>query len=208
MASHALALEGEMVGGSEWDRRYESADHLFIAEADGELVSRVEGLEPGRAVDLGAGEGRISTWLARAGWKVTAVDFSKVALDRLRGLAGAEGLSIDVVEADIGDYLGRGERFDLVVLANIHPDPDDRDRLFRAAAAAVAPGGHLFVVGHHLDSLGQAGPPDADRLYSEERLAGAFPGLDVLEMSRLARAHGDAGVPVVDLVVWAVRSAA
>ncbi|MGB9112387.1 MAG: class I SAM-dependent methyltransferase [Acidimicrobiales bacterium] len=194
-----------MVGRAEWDRRYESSAHLFIVEADAELVSRVKDLVPGSAVDLGAGEGRISAWLARAGWRVTAVDFSKVALDRLRELAAAEELPIEAVETEIEDYVGGGARFDLVVMANIHPASNERRRLFRAAAEAVAPGGHLFVVGHHLDSLGQAGPPDGDRLYTEDRLEGAFPGLEVLEAHRLARAHGDAGVPVVDLVVWAAR---
>ncbi len=203
-----MASGDTLVGRAEWDRRYESAEHLFVAEADPELVSRVKDLAPGTAVDLGAGEGRISAWLARAGWNVTAVDFSKVALARLRELSAAEGLPIGAVEAEIEDYLRRGERFDLVVLANIHPASDERRRLLRAAAAAVAPGGHLFVVGHHRDSLGQAGPPEEDRLYSEDRLEGAFPGLEVLEVSRLARAHGDAGVPVIDLVVWAARAIA
>jgi SAM-dependent methyltransferase len=198
--------EGTLVGRAEWDRRYENAEHLFISEPDGELVSRTKDLAVGTAVDLGAGEGRISAWLARAGWQVTAVDFSNVALGRLRELAATEGLPIEAVDAEIEDFLGRGGQFDLVVLANIHPAPVDRGRLFRGAAGAVAPGGHLFVVGHHLDSLGRAGPPDGDRLYTEARLEGAFLGLELLEVRRLERAHGDAGVPVVDLVVWAARA--
>ena len=41
-------------------------------------------LPPGRAVDLAAGEGRNAVWLASRGWDVTAVDFSRVALERGR----------------------------------------------------------------------------------------------------------------------------
>lgn len=194
-----------MVGGADWDRRYEGADRLFSAEPDGELVFRARTLRAGRAIDLGAGEGRNSVWLARAGWEVTAIDFSGVALGRLRERAADEGLAIEAVECEIERYLSRGGTFDLVVLANIHTAADDRRRLFRAVADAVAPGGHLFVVGHHLDSLGRAGPPDGDRLFTEDRLFGVFPGLDVIDVSRIERAHGDVEVPVVDLVVWATR---
>ena len=196
-----------MHGRGDWDDRYRSADHLFSAEPDSELVARAKGLPAGHAVDLGAGEGRNSFWLARAGWAVTAVDFSEVALARLREHAAHEDLPIEVVDADVGDYLRRGQRFDLVVLANLHPAPDERQQMLQAAAHAVASGGHLFVVGHHLDALGHAGPPDGDRLYTEGRLEGAFPGLEVLEMYRCERAHGDVDhIPVVDLVIWATRS--
>jgi SAM-dependent methyltransferase len=197
-----------MVGRDEWDRRYEGAERLFSAEADGELVARAGTLPPGRAADLGAGEGRNSIWLAGAGWQVTAIDFSQVALGRLRARAASEHLTVETVAADIDNYLQNGETFDLVVVANIHPDPDDRRRLLQAAAAAVATGGHLFVVGHHLDSFGRAGPPDEARFYTEERLAGLFPGLELLELARIERTHGDIDAPVVDLVVWATRPSA
>ena len=195
-----------MHGRGDWDDRYRSVDHLFSEEPDSELVTRAKDLPAGHAVDLGAGEGRNSFWLARAGWKVTAVDFSEVALARLHERATNEDLAVEVVDADVGDYRRRGKRFDLVVLANLHPAPGERQQVFQAAAGAVASGGHLFVVGHHLDALGHAGPPDGDRLYSECRLEGAFPGLEVLEMHRVERAHGDVDhVPVVDLVIWARR---
>jgi SAM-dependent methyltransferase len=196
----------ELHGRGDWNDRYRSVEHLFSAEPDSELVSRAARIPAGHAVDLGAGEGRNSFWLARAGWQVTAVDFSEVALARLRERAAKEGLPVEVVDADLDDYLRRGEQYDLVVLANLHRAPDERRQMFEAAAGAVASGGYLFVVGHHLDALGQAGPPDGDRLYTERRLEGAFPGLEVLEMNRCERAHGDVDrVPVVDLVVWATR---
>jgi hypothetical protein len=69
---------------------------------------------------------------------------------------------------------------------------------------AVRPGGHLFLVGHHVASLGRVGPLDAARLYTEEALAGALPGLRTLLLERRERTHGgDTGEPVVDVVLWA-----
>ena len=187
-----------------WDERYATVGRLFSSHPDTAMVELVTPLPPGRALDLGAGEGRNSIWLARHGWTVTAVDASAVALDRVGAAAAAEGLSVSPVQADIGDFLRRGDSFDLVVIANIHPSPEERAVLLRAAVGAVRPGGHLFLVGHHVDSLGRVGPLDAARLYTEEALGGALPGLRTLLLERRERTlGGDTGEPVVDVVLWA-----
>ncbi len=166
-------------------------------------------LRPGHAVDLGAGEGRNALGLARAGWRVTGVDSSTVALERLAAHAAAEGLTIEAVHGDLLEYLAaaaaRGQRFDLVVLSYLHPPAAERAALLRAAAGAVAPGGYLFVVGHHRDSLGVVGPPDAERLYGEEDLAGVGVGT-AFEVLRLERRVGpsDHDHPAgVDVLLWA-----
>ena len=193
-----------MEHGEGWDERYAAVGRRFSIHPDTAMVELVTPLPPGQALDLGAGEGRNSLWLARHGWTVTAVDGSSVALDRMRAAADAEGLSVSPVQADIGDFLRRGDTFDLVVIANIHPSPEERVVLLRAAVGAVRPGGHLFLVGHHVDSLGRVGPLDAARLYTEEALGGALPGLRTLLLERRERTlGGDTGEPVVDVVLWA-----
>ncbi len=195
-------------GQQHWNERYASASRLFNSEPDELLVEFVSGLTPGRAVDLGAGEGRNSLWLAMNKWQVTAVDHSDVALGRLEAAAKDEQLRIETVVGDILEYLGRGEHFDLVVLAYIQWEPEERARLLARAAAAVAPGGHLYLIGHHLDSLGKGGPQQPERLYTEDSLRDAFPGLKLLSLERKERAAGDNGLPLVDIVVWAKRPSA
>ena len=193
-----------MEHGENWDERYAAVGRRFSIHPDTAMVELVTPLPPGQALDLGAGEGRNSLWLARHGWTVTAVDGSSVALDRMRAAADAEGLSVSPVQADLGDFLRRGDTFDLVVIANIHRSPEERVVLLRAAVGAVRPGGHLFLVGHHVDSLGRVGPLDAARLYTEEALGGALPGLRTLLLERRERTlGGDTGEPVVDVVLWA-----
>ncbi len=197
-----------MTHGHDFDQRYAETRRPFRADPAGPDPSLVElagQLPAGRALDLGAGEGRNSLFLARLGWRVTAVDLSGVALSRLAAEAARERLAVETVVGDIGQYLAGASRFDLVVWSYLHPAPEERARLLAAASAAVAPGGHLFLAGHHLDSLGRAGPPHAARLYTEAGLDGAFPGLETLRLERREQPAGDGGGPLVDVVAWASR---
>lgn len=188
-----------------WNERYAASERVFSADPDGTLVELAGGLPPGRALDLGAGEGRNSLWLASLGWRVTAVDLSDVALTRLAASAAERDLEVTTEVGDMNEFLGRDGRFDLIVLANIHPDPEERTALLARVAAALAPGGHLFIVGHHIDSLGKAGPPRPERLYTEDIVAKAFPDLELLRLEKREGRHGDRDEPVTDIVAWALR---
>lgn len=134
-----------------WDARYAGSDRVWSGNPNNVLVREVEGLKPGTALDLGCGEGADAVWLARQGWRVTAVDISRVALERAAGHAKAEGIAeglIDWQHHDLGETFPDGT-YDLVSAQFLHsPNDMPRERILRAAAAAVAPGGVLLVVGH------------------------------------------------------------
>lgn len=95
-------------------RRANYADEIF------ELLQEAGFQAKGaRVLDIGCGPGALSLPLARAGAKVTSLDFSSTALGRVRSEAEQESLSIETVEsswwtADIDD-LGFRNRFDLVI---------------------------------------------------------------------------------------------
>jgi SAM-dependent methyltransferase len=72
---------------AEWDARYAGKNLVWEAEPNRWVVEVCAGLPPGRALDLACGEGRNALWLARQGWRVTGVDFSRVALERAGDLA-------------------------------------------------------------------------------------------------------------------------
>jgi SAM-dependent methyltransferase len=92
-----------------------------------------------------------SILLARAGARVTGIDFSQVALDKARRLARACGVEVDFVESDACNPPRSLEGvFDLVyatvgVLCWI----EDVDAWMRAAARLARPGGHLVIVELH-----------------------------------------------------------
>lgn len=135
-----------------WDSRYGESERIWSGDPNTVLVREVAALTPGRALDLGCGEGADSIWLAGRGWRVTAVDISGVALARaerhaVAADAGAAG-RIDWQRHDLAVSFPTGT-FDLVSAQFLHSPGDmPRERILRSAAAAVAPGGVLLIVGH------------------------------------------------------------
>ena len=147
------------MGPEDWDARYRDLGPLREREPNRFLVEEVAGLDPGRALELGCGEGRNARWLAERGWRVTAVDFSPVALERARGLAERRGLAVEWVCADATAY-GAEAVHDLVALLYLQLPEAELARALGAAVAALAPGGTLLVVGHDRANLdgGHGGP--------------------------------------------------
>jgi len=131
---------------AEWNARYLESEQIWSGNPNAALVREVAGLTPGTALDLGCGEGADAIWLARQGWQVTGVDVSDVALDRARQHADAAGVRVEFVLDDLATSPGE---FDLVTSFFLHvPEAALRERTLLVAAASVAPGGTLLVVGH------------------------------------------------------------
>lgn len=161
---------------ADWDHRYGGPDRVWSVNPNGTLVDEVTDLTPGRALDVGTGEGADALWLAEHGWKVTATDISGNALARVRAEAERRGLSIDLLRSDANDPAPFGaETFHLVSLqyGSFKRTPDQRG--LRSLLDAVAPGGTLLVVHHDLTALRD--PVDAatqTRMYDPQ----AFVGVD------------------------------
>jgi len=197
-----------MAGRAEWDQRYQTSELIWTATPNRFVVSELAGLRPGRALDVGTGEGRNAVWLAEQGWQVTAVDFSAVGLAKGGRLAEARGVTVDWLAADLLEYQPAPKAFDLVLVAYLHLPPAELATVLHRAAAAVAPGGTLLVVGHDLTNLtdGVGGPPFPDVLYTPEAIAAALPTLDIRRAVRVRRpVETDAGTrDAIDTLVHAV----
>ena len=133
----------------DWNRRHGESGQLFGVDPNRFLVAEVDGLAPGRALDLACGAGRNAVWLAEQGWQVTGVDFSDVAIDNARRLAGDRGVAVEWLVADLGEWEPAANAFDLVVVLYLHLPAEERRPIMRRAAAALAGGGTILVVGHH-----------------------------------------------------------
>jgi SAM-dependent methyltransferase len=202
------------VDRQQWDERYAGAEFEWSMHPNQFAAAELAGLPPGRALDLAAGEGRNSVWLAERGWSVTAVDFSRVGLEKGRRLSAARGVAagqVDWVVADLDEYEPAREAFDLVLIAYLQVNAALRARVLAGAAAALAPGGTLLVIGHDLTNLtdGVGGPQSPDVLYTPEAITAELPGLRIARAERVRRTvTRDGGqATAIDTLVRAERTA-
>ena len=153
-----------------WDRRYAGRELVWTSEPNRFLVPEVDGLEPGRALDLACGEGRNALWLAEHGWTVTGVDFSKVGLEKARQLADSRGMQAEWIAADVLDYRPEPQAFGLVIVFYLQVAASQRTPILRRAAGAVARAGTFLLVGHDRSNVaeGHGGPQDPTVLYTAE----------------------------------------
>lgn len=171
-----------------WDRRYEEAELIWSAEPNQLLPPAVEGVEPGKALDLAAGEGRNAVWLASQGWDCTAVDFSTVAIEKGRRLAETQGLDVEWVVDNVLAYEPEPIH-DLVMIFFVHLADTQMEQLFRVARAALKPGGRLIGLGHALRNLteGYGGPQVAEVLWTEDRIRPLLDGMTITACEEVLR---------------------
>ena len=133
-----------------WEAHYGERERIWSGRVNAQLPAILAGVAPGRALDLGCGEGGDAVWLAENGWQVTAVDISETAIGRAAAAADARGVRdrIEFERHDLSDTFPEGT-FDLISAQFLHSTVRlERPQILRNAADAVAPGGRLVIVDH------------------------------------------------------------
>jgi len=136
---------------SEWDARYSEHDAMWSGRPNGRLVAEAAALVPGRALDVGCGEGADAIWLARRGWIVTAIDISDVALARARVAAESAGAAVEWICGDALRATLPARSFDLVSMQYPALPKAAGEAAVARLLATVRPGGLLLAVYHDLD---------------------------------------------------------
>jgi SAM-dependent methyltransferase len=172
-----------------WNDRYAEREMEFGAEPNALVAEHLGGLPPGRALDLGSGQGRNAVWLAKQGHSVVAVDLSEVATRQAAEWAQRAGVDVDFITDDLLSWEPEGAAFDLVLLSYVHLREAARKLIHAKALRALAPGGTLMLIAHHRDNLehGVGGPSSAEMLFTEEDIAADFAGLIVERNERVSR---------------------
>ena len=174
----------------DWNARYAGTELLWTAQPNRLFAAEVDDLPPGRALDVACGEGRNAVWLAERGWRVTAIDFSDVALAKAARLAERRGVEVEWIVGDVlAHELGR-QAFDLVAVLYLQLPHAELTRVLRSAAAALAPGGTLVVIGHDTTNLtdGYGGPRDPSVLFTPDDVVSELGGLEVERAEAVRRA--------------------
>jgi SAM-dependent methyltransferase len=190
------------VQAADWDQRY-AENRQWSAEPNALVAELLAGLPPGDAVDLAAGEGRHALWLAGRGWRVTAVDFSGVGLDRGRGQPGAD--RVTWVHEDVLAWSAPERSQDLVLVAYLHLPEQETTALLIRAVGWLRPGGRLLVLGHDVENIahGVGGPQEPSILHSVERLGAVAALLDV-DRAEQVRRETPSGT-ALDTLLWGRR---
>ena len=204
---------GEMFEPPSWDERYSGEEKIWSGNPNPQLVAEVSGLTPGTALDVGCGEGGDVIWLAQQGWRVTGADFSANGLARAARHAEQAGVAeqTDWWQVDARTFAAGERTYDLVTTHFLHPPDGGMVEVTRRLAEAVAPGGHLLVVGHapsetctHLTASHRRAMFLADEL-----LAGLPIDFEALVVEQRPRTvtRNDATVEIQDSTVFAHRRA-
>lgn len=183
-----------------WDERYSGRRPLWSVDPNALVADIVAPMAPGRALDLGAGEGRHATWLSRRGWQVTAVDFSAVGIERARSVADAD--AVEWIVDDVRTWRPpAGTTYDLVLIAFLHLADD----VMGEVAGWLDVGGVLVVVGHALRNLteGVGGPRDPALLHTDAQLRSAAAGLQIERLEEVLRPTSDG--TAIDVLLVARR---
>jgi len=204
--------DGAPTQAAHWDARYSERDGaMWSGRPNGRLVAEVGGLEPGRALDVGCGEGADAVWLAQRGWSVTAIDVSDVAIQRAREASDRTSASVDWICGDVLHTPFPAGSFDLVSIQYPALTKAAGEAAVGRLLATVRPGGLLLAVYHdlddeHVEHMKSRGVDPADYVAADDlrRLLG-----DDFTIERYAvaqRIDPPPGTPhIADLVLRAAR---
>lgn len=204
----------KMADRTTWNERYAARGLVWSAGPNKRFAEEVAHLTPGRALDVACGEGRNAIYLAEQGWRVTAIDFSDVGVEKGRRNAEERGVAVDWVVGDVTETELPQHGFDLVAILYLHTDPATRARWLPKAIDAVDVGGTFLYIGHDPANIehGVGGPRDPSVLPDARALCGYLDGFEV-EFADVTRrpvdhdpGHGGAASGVaLDTVVRARR---
>lgn len=171
-----------------WSARYRDAgeEYLFGTAPNKFLAAQAENFGAGmRVLSVADGEGRNAVWLAEQGCKITATEISPVALEKAAKLARGRNVTVDLVQADILNWVWPREEFDAVVGIFIQfATPAERPRQLAGMKQAVKSGGLLFLQGYTPKQLEYrtGGPSAVENLYTAAMLREFFADWEIVSL--------------------------
>ena len=182
-----------------WDRRY--AEQSYRRHNPVTLLHDwLPRLRVGKALDVACGAGRNALFLADAGFRVDAIDISRVGLETARLEAARRGLEVNWIEHDLDEHRDFDRDYDLiVVLWFVRLD------LLAELGACLAPGGCLISEQHLVAEGDFAGPENPRFRVAPGALREALRDLEVLFYEEGSSVNSD-GEPMASARIVACRS--
>ena len=173
-----------------WDARYADAGFAY-GEAPNDFLVEVEPELPrnARVLCLAEGEGRNAVFLASRGHVVTAVDLSRVGLEKASALATRRGVSITTIVADLASFVIEPSAWDAIVAIWMHLPRSLRERVYADAARGLRPGGAIVIEAYRPEQLsfGTGGPREEAMLVRPDDLRGELGALSLVRFEAIER---------------------
>jgi SAM-dependent methyltransferase len=160
---------------------YSSSQPGFRTEPNATLVSAIKGRLPGRALDVGMGQGRNTIFLALRGWDATGFDLSDAGLELARRNAEKAGVTITALNKSEKDFEYGVSQWDLILFCYV-PFPISDANYVERLRRSLRPHG-LIVVESFGSAAGSAGRRSVD--VDPTQIRRAFHGFEFRKMEDL-----------------------
>ena len=144
VAAKTLSIISSRDEGTYYDPVYASPTSTFSTSPNKLLIEAVANRKPGRALDVGMGQGRNAIYLARLGWDVTGFDTSKTGLEQAQKAASSSGLKIRTILSSDEEFEFGTAQWDLIAIIY----PIEKRSVYRVRQA-LRPGGLVIVECSH-----------------------------------------------------------
>ena len=138
---------GDRAEVERWNRILTAPNAAFNRSPNMFLVEMIKGLRPGRALDVGMGQGRNTIYLAQQGWDAVGFDPADKAVEAAKQQAAQLGVRITTHVARAEDFDWGTAQWDLIVLSYV----GGREYVSNVARS-LRPGGMLLIEGFHRDA--------------------------------------------------------
>ncbi len=172
-----------------WNQRYSIPDYVYGTEPNDFLAAQAHLIPKGRVLEIGAGEGRNSVYLAQQGYQVTAVDQSSVGLEKARKLATEKGVEIETIEASLAEFEIEPNQWQGIVAIFLHLPVSLRTRVLSKCVRGLVRNG-IFILEAFTPSqlkYDTGGPKDPLELYTLYDLRNDLKGLNIEHGEELER---------------------
>ena len=174
-----------------WEDQYSSHDDYLYGREPAHVLRENPWARAGatNALLVGDGEGRNAVYLAECGFEVASFDVAPTAVQRARALAVSEEVSVDAYVSDWSDW-DFSREFDLVAAIFVQfTAAAEQPQQFADIQKATRPGGRVILHGFTPEQVGRGtgGPPVPEQMYTEELLADAFKGWNILRLASYER---------------------
>jgi len=157
-----------------WNRVFRSPEPSFTPEPNSFLMKSVQGKTPGKALEIGMGQGRNTIAMARLGWDVTGIDISDEGIRQAETEAKKQNLTIHAILADANKFDYGIARYDLIYATFEHQIvTNNADKI----VPALKPGGLVIIEGFEEDFSREISRPLG---YRVNELTRAFDKLRIL----------------------------